>query len=193
MAVESTNIVGYIDKEAEANVYTPVSVMLDDIGYNTLAITSIVFDGVSRGDTIQIFGNDGNVATEISYGRSGWDDEDYVFLSGDSFWFLPSDSVSITFPGQVDFCNLVIEAEGNVYTPMGNGTAAPVAITAIEFDGISRGDTIQIFDNAGNVETEIAYGREGWDDGDYVFQPGDAFWLLPSDDVTVTFPGPTAN
>ena len=87
-----------------------------------------------------------------------------------------------------------IAATGGVYTPMsvmfGEVGINTLALTNITFTGIARGDSIQIFDGVGNVETTISMGRNGWNDESYVFQPGDAFWLSPKGAVTVTFPAP---
>ena len=101
MAVESANTVGFIDKVADADVYTPVAVMFGDVGVNTLAIDSIVFDGIARGDSLQIFGNDGNVATELIKTKNGWNDDndddasDWVFQPGDAFWINACHGVDI--------------------------------------------------------------------------------------------------
>ena len=204
MAVDSANIVGFIDKTAEADVYTPVAVMFGDVGVNTLAIDSIVFDGIAKYDSLQIFGNDGNVATELFKTKNGWEDQDdedasgYVFQLGDSFWITPAngEDVTATFPGEVKSTALTITATADVYTPFGNGTPASVAITDIVFDGIAKYDSLQIFGNDGNVATELFKTKNGWEDqddedaSDYVFQPGEAFWICPAngEDVTVTIP-----
>ncbi len=192
--VTSGNIVGYVDVAAAGGVYTPMSVMFGEVGINTLALTNITFTGIARGDTVQIFGNAGDVETTISMGRNGWNDPGptYLFQPGNSFWLRPKGAVTVRFPGEVKQSPLVIQAAAGVYTPMGNGTAAPVALTNMTFEGIARGDTIQIFGNAGDVETTISMGRNGWNDPGptYVFQPGEEFWLRPKNAVTVTFPAP---
>lgn len=204
MAVDSANIVGYIDKEAEADVYTPVTVMMAGIGGSSLPISSITFDGIQRFDSLQIFGNDGNVATELTMMRNGWEDDngddasDWAFEPGDSFWVNPAngENISVRFAGEVSDEDLTIVAPADVYTPFGNGTAKPVAIEDVTFDGIARFDSLQIFGNDGNVETELTMMRNGWEDdngddaSDWVFQPGDSFWINPvnGDDITVTFP-----
>ena len=207
-AVESANTVGFIDKVADADVYTPVTVMLAGIGVNTLPIEDIVFDGIALDDSLQIFGNDGNVATELFKSRSGWEDQDgedagdWVFQPGDSFWISPAngEDVTATFVGEVKTTALTVTAAADVYTPFGNGTPAPVAIEDMEFDGIALDDSLQIFGNDGNVATELFKSRSGWEDqdgedaGDWVFQPGDSFWISPAngEDVTVTIPAAIA-
>ena len=200
--VQSANTVGFVSIDAESEVYTPVAVMFGDVGQNTLSIGNIVFDGIYRNDSLQIFGDDGNVATELVYGRDGWQDDegedatDWVFQPGDSFWVSPNrGDITVTFPGEVKNTALTVTAEAEVYTPFGNGTPAPVCIADITFDGIYRNDSLQIFGNDGNVATELVYGRDGWQDDegedatDWVFQPGDAFWISPNrGDVVVTIP-----
>ena len=99
--VTSGNIVGYVDIAATGGVYTPMSVMFGEVGINTLALTNITFTGIARYDEIQIFGNDGNVATTISMGRNNvWNapGPTYVFQPGDSFWLRPKNAVTVTFP-----------------------------------------------------------------------------------------------
>ena len=202
--VTSANTVGYIDKTATADVYTPVAVMFAGVGVNTLPIEDIVFDGIARYDSLQIFGNDGNVATELTMMKNGWQDDngddasDWLFQPGDSFWINPAngDNITVTFPGEVKTTALSITATADVYTPFGNGTPAPVSISDIEFDGIARYDSLQIFGNDGNVATELTMMKNGWQDdngddaSDWIFQPGDAFWINPAngDAITVTIP-----
>ena len=102
--VQSANTVGFVDIETAADAYTPVTVMLTDVGVNTLSIDSIVVDGMARNSSIQIFNSDGVVETELFY-RSGWKDDegedasDVVFQPGDSFWVSPvRTDVTITVP-----------------------------------------------------------------------------------------------
>ncbi len=203
-AVTSANTVGFVTVTAEADVYTPVAVMFADVGQNTLSIDSIVFEGIARDDSLQIFGNDGNVATEIFRTKNGWEDQDgedageWVFQPGDSFWVTPAngDDIVVKFPGEVKATDLTIIAPADVYTPFGNGTPKAVSIADITFDGIARDDSLQIFGNDGNVATELFRTKSGWEDqdgedaSDYIFQPGEAFWISPAngDDVTVTIP-----
>ena len=48
--------------------------------------------------------------------------------------------------------------------------------------------------NDGDVATELFKAKNGWEDddgedaSDWVFQPGDSFWITPADDITVTIP-----
>ena len=181
--------------------------MFTDIGKSTLALTNITFEGIQRGDNIQIFDEYGDVTKTIEWVRQRvngvnvykWNDESYVFQLGDSFWLRPQGVVTTKFAGEVELEDpLVISAAANVFTQMGNGTAAPVAITNITFAGIQRGDNIQIFDAYGDVTKTIEWVRQRvngvnvykWNDDSYVFQPGEAFWLRPQGAVTVTFPVP---
>ena len=94
----STNTVGYVSIAAAENVFTPMAIMFSDVGQNTIALTSLVFDGIQRGDQIQIFDGYGDVETTIEMGRNGWDDDSYVFQPGDAFWLSPQGDVTVTFP-----------------------------------------------------------------------------------------------
>ena len=96
--VQSTNVVGYTTISAAENVFTPMAIMFTDVSQNTIAITSLVFDGIQRYDQIQIFDGYGDVATTIEMGRNAWDDDSYVFQPGDAFWLSPQGDVTVTFP-----------------------------------------------------------------------------------------------
>ena len=188
--VQSTNVVGYVAISAEGDAFTPVSVMFTDVGQNTLALDNIVFDGIYRYSTLQIFGSDGDLQTTLMYNREGtwedddregtWEDDDgndatdWVFQPGDSFWIAPNrDDVMVYFPGEVKTEALVVTAPGDEFTPFGNGTPAAVSLSDITFDGIYRYSTLQIFGSDGDLQTTLMYNREGtWEDDDRVTRSG---------------------
>ena len=201
-AVESANTVGFIDIEAEAETYVPVSVMFTDVGMNTLSLANLVFANLARNSSLQIFNAQGSVETELVNSREGWVDDNgddasgQVFQLGDSFWISAvRTDATVTFAGEVSTNNLTVTATAEEYTPFGNGTPAPVALADITFEGLARNSSLQIFNAEGSVETELVNSRDGWvdDNGDdasaYVFQPGDAFWICPvRTDATMTIP-----
>ncbi len=184
--VESANIVGYQTFDAVGGSFTQLAITFGGVGTDTINLSDIAFEGVQRGDTIQIFDGDGNVATSIGRLSSGWK-SDYAFKPGDSFWLKSKADASIKISGEVKSANIVISAIGGKFTQTGNGTPREVKLSEMTFEGVQRGDTIQIFDGDGNVATSIGRLSSGWK-SDYTFKPGESFWLKSKADATITIP-----
>lgn len=217
MAVESANVVGYQNFTAVAG-YTPLAPTFIAVG-GTVSITAGDVKGdFAEFDSLQIFGDDGNVSSELFWlvqdsaapGATGWYDGDFndasttVLAAGSAFWVNSAAGATVTIAGQVNSASLVVNA-GAGYTPTGN--AMPIATTAgaLQFTGLAEFDSLQIFGNDGNVATELfwlvqdsaAPGTTGWYDGDFndasttALAAGAAFWINSAGGgVTMTIPSP---
>ena len=215
--VASQNIVGYQTFTAAAG-YTPLAPTFISVG-GTASITAADVKGdFSEFDSLQIFDDAGNVATELfwlvdgSMGGSGtgWYQSDFstlandtVLLAGSAFWVNSAAGATITIAGQVNKEAVIINA-GVGYTATGNAKPVETTVGALQFGGLSEFDSIQIFDDAGNVATEIFWlvdgsmggSGTGWYQSDFstlandtVFSSGAAFWInSAAGGVTMTIP-----
>jgi len=217
LAAESDNVVGYQTFSAVAG-YTPLAPTFITVNGTASITAGDVTGDFTEFDSLQIFGNDGNVSTELLWlvngssapGATGWYDGDLndasatVLAAGSAFWVNSSAGATITIAGEVNASSLVVNA-GAGYTPTGN--AMPVATTAgaLQFTGLGEFDSLQIFGNDGNVSTELLWlvngssapGATGWYDGDLndasstALAAGAAFWINSAlGSVTMTIPSP---
>ena len=216
-AVESSNIVGYSTQLTAVEGYAPFTPNFTSVSNDEVFNLSDIAGEFSLYDSIQIFGAGGDVEIEYVWRKVGgvlgwWYETDDGWISaanatinrGTSFWFSTSDAIDVTVSGAV--AKKAFETTFNEgYTPTGNPMAIPVKISEIEFSDQSLYDSIQVFGNGGDVDTEYVWrkvgGVLGWwyetDDGwvsaaDVVLQPGQAFWYSAiSDGVTMKINPPS--
>ena len=181
--MESANVVGYNNTEAEAdfNWYAPQFLT---VGANTIDINSIQLDDggagmVGWGDSMQIVGPLGSAETTYAYFS-----DPAMDLSGKAtgpFWADASgNSASVSFEigygiaidnanaltfniqnaGQVPSGKVTVPARAN-FTYLGNPFPAPIHINAIqlkdEFGMVGWGDSMQIVGPLGSAKTTYAY------------------------------------
>lgn len=222
MAVESANVVGYQTFTAGAG-YTALAPTFLKVGGAALTASDIKGD-FAEFDSLQIFDDAGNVATELFWlvsgsflpeeSATGWYQSDFstpagdtVFTAGSAFWVNSASGASVTVAGQVNASSVVVNA-GAGYTPTGNAMPKATTAGALQFTGLEEFDSLQIFDDAGNVATELFWlvsgsflpeeSATGWYQSDFstpagstVLAAGSAFWINSAGGgVTMTIPSP---
>ena len=219
-AIESANIVGYQTKSATCEGYTAIAPPFITIGGDGARLGDIKGE-IPDGDSIQIFNAEGDVEVELfwceqgvsTFGETGWyyDDcetpaADFVIDQGKQFWYnaAAGEDVDLVMSGAVKDEPSTLDINGDgCYTAIGNGTPVALALEQFEFDGVEDGDSVQIFDPYGDVETEIfwceqgvsTFGETGWyyDDcetyaGKVEINSGDGFWTCFQSGGTVEIP-----
>ena len=157
----------------------------------------------------------------LTYSRKGnktdgytfyWEDlngkevADYDFPRGSSLWVNTNAQIDFTQSGAVNKEATVVTIPGDSgFAQAGNCTPVPLKLSALVFSNIARYDTIQLFDQNGDVSEMLTYSRKGnktdgytffWEDlngneinaDTYTFAPGQVFWVNCADAGTVTIP-----
>ena len=205
--VQSANVVGYASTNTvqKFNQITPMFVdVADSSGYNICNLGS----NFALGDTIQIFNKDGNVEIRLTWksrkGNTGWHNDandyltNYIVNKGKCVWIYTAGPISITQSGAV-FNKEYTLTFGQKFNQAGNPTPVDLKLSQLTFTGMDLGDTIQIFNKDGNVETRYTWksrkGNTGWhnDANDYIpdqiVPAGQAFWVYCANaGATMTIP-----
>ena len=219
-AVESANVVGYSTTTTIGDGgFTQIVPSFVNVADNSKIKLSDLTFAPARNDNIQLFDEIGDIMEVLTYSRRGtsgnytfyWKNEagdevaDYDFPRGSSMWLNTSNPVAFTQSGTVVSGKTVVIIPGDGgFAQTGNSTPIAITLSQLEFDGISRNDNIQMFDENGNIKEVLTYSRRGtsgnytfyWkneagdevDPATYTFQPGEEFWVNFSNPGTMTLP-----
>lgn len=219
--IESSNIVGYTNKEACQN-YSLAVAMFNAVGSTGIALQGVIPTGENvAGDgsvNLQTFTADAGADmffswyTEDEMGfEDGWYDDsfeksDKVLSTGEGFMVgSAAGAIQLNFSGEVDLTEKVVEC-GSGYTLVGNFRPVALSLQDIVPQGDASGDgsiSLQTFTSEAGADefyswyTEADMGFEdGWYDDsfekvDRSFTPGEGFMIGAGDAVSLKFPAVT--
>ena len=210
--VES-DIVGYINPTMNPSL-TMLAVPFTALTStdDSIAINDLLQGNFAAGDTIQIFDgissyttltyrttstlNGNNMGPAWCEGRSNY--STIELAAGDCFWI--NTKATVTLIGKVSSTK-ALALDANSLHMIANTQPVDIAINDITFEGVSAGDTIQIFDGVSSYTTltyraastlnGVAMGA-AWCEGRNTYSQakilaGTGFWINTKADVTVTF------
>ena len=207
-------IVGYKTTEAEGSyAYTQLCPVFDTVNQaNVIRFADLNLENIDRNDTIQVFGEDGEIKHMLTCKRRGtsgnyeyyWqladysvdpdnptitdeiDQTTYTFPRGAGFWFCPKKDSSITMSGAVNTNDVVYATEGGyMYTQAGNPFPVAKKLAELEFGDIDRNDTIQVFGVDGEIMHMLTCKRRGTS-GNYEYYWQLADYSVDPDDPAIT-------
>ncbi len=192
MAVESTNIVGYLDKALGEGEYTWACSTFTGIGGQSVSFTLGQFipnaNFAAFGDNIQFCDAEGNWESQLTYASQafmtenelegytvGWyrlsDEEMETCLNSTvvpfakGFCAYTSNSgAAIKFAGEVPPADTSVALAQEAYTWMGNASVANLTLADIvpNANFAAFGDNIQFCDAEGNWESQLTYASQAF-------------------------------
>ena len=174
--VQSANTVGFLDMTIEDEGFTSISPTFVAVGTQdplTLASLSGTF---IEGESVLF--SDTDFATDSEYfycvkgslvsTDTGWYEDDFETPANDteiptgaSVLYQSLGTTSVTFAGEVGEENVVVSAEDEGFTCIGNPFPVDTTLGSIAFSGLTEGDSVSFIDTEAGTEAEYFYCVKG--------------------------------
>ena len=174
--VQSANTVGYQDITTETDGFTSVCPSFVKVGTQTATTLADISGTFIEGESIQFIDTEAATADEYFYcvkgslvtTDSGWYESDFetpagttAIPIGGSVLYQSLGTDTIRFCGEVNEADVVVSAEDEGFTAVGNPFPVDTTLSAVTFTGLAEGDSIQFLDSEAGTAEEYFYCVKG--------------------------------